>query len=402
MAESITAIIPTFNRRRYLHQAVESVLRQTRPVQEVVIWDDGSTDGTEQDVHKIVADEGGLVAFHRSENGGKSRALNRALEHAKGDIIWICDDDDVALPHAVETLEALLTTPNVGMAAGRHERFADRPDEKRVMLGTGYWPDLRTGSVLRHLLEDIFFFQNGCLIRRAALEKAGPFREDLARSIDYDMFVRLAVRSPVSVTEDIVFYQRKHDGARGPAAAQHTASQADAVWRDYDRRVFSDLRPILPISIYEAFFESTSEPRTRRAAYLQRGAVYARHCDWSAALEDFEKAANILPEVPLDTLEIDIVKRALAGKHDIDGIFARTAAESLQLLRAQGTVGTMIVSSIARGSRWRIRESVRRKDFAKAFKLVRLLLDAPKTSLSMVGGQVVSERILLPDEFYMR
>lgn len=216
----ISAIVPTYNRSDYLAEAVGAIAAQSRPVDEILIWDDGSTDGTEAVGRRLAADSSGRIRYRRSENRGKAHALNAALAEVSGDLIWICDDDDLALPDAAERLEAALTLPQTGLAAGAHDRFRDLPGGAgRQFMGAGYWPDLSHGSILRHLLEDIFFFQNATLIRRSALDRVGPFREDLARSIDYEMFVRLAARYPVAMVDGVMFLQRKHDGARGPAAS---------------------------------------------------------------------------------------------------------------------------------------------------------------------------------------
>lgn len=277
----ISAIVPTYNRSDYLAEAVGAIAAQSRPVDEILIWDDGSTDGTEAVGRRLAADSSGRIRYRRSENHGKAHALNAALAEVSGDLIWICDDDDLALPDAAERLEAALTLPQTGLAAGAHDRFRDLPGGAgRQFMGAGYWPDLSHGSILRHLLEDIFFFQNATLIRRSALDRVGPFREDLARSIDYEMFVRLAARYPVAMVDGVMFLQRKHDGARGPAASRHAAAQSEAVWAEADRAIFREYRAILPLSLYEAMFDTPDPQVRRRAALLQRGCVYARRNDW--------------------------------------------------------------------------------------------------------------------------
>lgn len=252
---SISVIVPTYNRATFLSEALASLAAQTRLVGEIIVWDDGSTDGTEQAARAAE----GPVRYFRSENGGKSRALNAALSEARGDLIWICDDDDVAMPQAAEILAGLLeAAPEAGAAGASYVRFGEDPASgARIEQGPGYWPDLSRGSVLRHLLEDIFLFQNATLVRRDLYDRAGPFREDLARSIDYDMAIRLAVRAPIAMSDTVVFRQRKHDGRRGPAASQHEAARSEEVWKAADREVFAGLRKTIPLSLYAALYEAT-------------------------------------------------------------------------------------------------------------------------------------------------
>src|SRR6056297_1463995 len=140
---SITAIVPTYNRAAFLAETLASLAAQTRPVAEILVWDDGSTDGTEQAARAAP----GPIRYFRSANGGKSRALNAAMAEARGDLIWICDDDELALPQAAETLAAMLeAAPEAGAAGGSYVRFRDDPvTGARSETGPGYWPDLSRG-----------------------------------------------------------------------------------------------------------------------------------------------------------------------------------------------------------------------------------------------------------------
>lgn len=374
---TISAIIATYNRCAFLQETIASLEAQTRPVDQIVIWDDGSTDGTESYGTCLAAHSQGRIIYRRSENGGKSRALNRALEDASGELIWVCDDDDIALPHASARLSSALERSNAGLSAGRHDRFRDNPmTGQRELFGTGYWPDLRQGSILRHVLEDVFFFQNATLVRRAALDRVGPFREDLARSIDYEMFVRLVSRFPVEMVDDVLFHQRKHDGARGPAASRHEAGQSEAVWLANDRAIFTDFRSSLPLSLYEALFHTHSPSLKRRAALIQRATVYARRNDWNAALEDWTAAATAHPSPPLTATERDIVIRAMAGKHGCGDAFVPPVANKIRALHRLNTVGADIVRGLGRGAIWRIRSAAQARDPGSALRAAAFVLRA--------------------------
>ncbi|MEM8848693.1 MAG: glycosyltransferase family 2 protein [Pseudomonadota bacterium] len=374
---SITAIIPTYNRAGYLKEALDALGRQTRPIDEIIVWDDGSTDGTID----VVRAWGKGVRYFRSENGGKSRALNAAMGQATGDCVWICDDDDLALPQAAETLSAMLEAdPAIGVAGGGYRRFRDGP-EGRVEQGPGYWPDLNVGSPIRHLLEDIFLFQNATLVRRSLYDRVGPFREDLARSIDYDMVVRLGLAAPMCLTETAVFLQRKHDGDRGPAAARHAASRSDDVWKAADRAVFAPFRRGIPLDFYGAFFETAEPDLARRAALLQRGCIAARRTDWAAAAADLEAAAAVLPEMSLSDVERGILRRMAGGKHGIDEALADDMPRRLIGLGQRGGAGAEIARGLARGLHWRVKAAVRDGRWRDGARISRLT-----ARLSMVRG----------------
>jgi glycosyltransferase involved in cell wall biosynthesis len=398
---AVTAIVATFNRRAYLSEAIDSLRAQTRPPEQIIVWDDGSTDDTPDYMAPLAAASGGEVLYRRGENRGKSAALNAALREARGDYVWVCDDDDIAMPDAVERLAAALETSDAGMAIGRHTRFRTDPISGRETdLGTGYWPDLSEGNLLRHLLEDIFFFQNATLVRRTALDLAGPFREDLTRSIDYDMFVRIATRAPMVLIDGVLFRQRKHDGARGPAVARHAATRSEAVWREADRAIFAELRNKLPLALYEALFETPDPTIRRRVALLQRGCVYARRTDWDAAWTDFQTAATVGVDVPLLPVENDVLRRALAGKHGPAEAFDPGGVRRLRALAGAGPLGRQIAAALGRGAVWRLREALGNRAVGPAWGAARFLWRAGWMHGGSTPDIPLAERRTLEDHAY--
>src|SRR3954449_11420861 len=89
---SVSAILPTFNNRTVIARAIDSLLAQTRAVDEIIIIDDCSTDGT---ADYVLATYGDKIKLIRAEqNGGPARARNLGLSQAKGDYIGIIDGDD--------------------------------------------------------------------------------------------------------------------------------------------------------------------------------------------------------------------------------------------------------------------------------------------------------------------
>ncbi|WP_051371791.1 glycosyltransferase family 2 protein [Leisingera aquimarina] len=399
---SISAIIPTFNRSRYLGEAIAALANQTRALDQIIIWDDGSTDGTAEAVQQALsADLNGVLQYFKAENQGKSAALNAAMKHAQGEYIWICDDDDVACPDAAEKLAHILDTDDAGIAAGAHVRFhAGTGGGEKTFTGTGYWPDLSAGSVIRHLLEDIFFFQNASLVRRSCYDAAGPFREDLSRSIDYEMFVRLGTRFPIKVINDILFLQRKHNGVRGPSAQRHTADQSDAVWLESDRKIFSDLRDRLPVSFYAALFKSSAKDLALRAGYLQRGCVYARRCDWGFAIEDFKAAAEISPSEGLSETEVGIVIRSMAGKHGSAMAYCPPVQNQLLALARESPAGRAIVKALGRGSVWRARDALNRRNYMQFLRIAGFCARAGFRPRPALQNAALSETNYLETEAY--
>jgi glycosyltransferase involved in cell wall biosynthesis len=102
-APRITIILPTYNRERYLPEAIESILGQTFRDFELIIVDDGSTDSTPALVDAIDDDR---VRYFAQPHSGLSAALNAAMRHARGEYIARLDSDDLFLPDAIATLVA--------------------------------------------------------------------------------------------------------------------------------------------------------------------------------------------------------------------------------------------------------------------------------------------------------
>src|SRR5690348_13004759 len=118
----VSAAITTYNRARYLPEAIESILAQTIRDLEIVVVDDGSTDDTDA----VVAPYLGRVRYVRQANGGRAAARNAAVRLARGELIGFCDSDDRWLPDRLERqLQALESWPEVGMVHGQVELVDD-------------------------------------------------------------------------------------------------------------------------------------------------------------------------------------------------------------------------------------------------------------------------------------
>ena len=106
----VSAVIPTYNRRSYIARAIDSVLSQTVPVDEILVVDDGSTDGTAELLEERY---GGRVRIIKQANTGVSGARKRGIQEAKGDWIAFLDSDDEWMPgRNAQLLEAVGHVPN--------------------------------------------------------------------------------------------------------------------------------------------------------------------------------------------------------------------------------------------------------------------------------------------------
>jgi len=101
----ISVVIPTFNRMRQVQAALRSVLAQTYSEFEVIVVDDGSTDGTGQAIRALINQEGGSgkqIRYFFQPNRGQSTARNAGIEKARGELIAFLDSDDTWLPEKLD------------------------------------------------------------------------------------------------------------------------------------------------------------------------------------------------------------------------------------------------------------------------------------------------------------
>src|SRR5687768_1729437 len=111
----VSVVIPTYNRAYCVRRAIDSALAQTYPHLEVIVVDDGSTDGTAE-LMRTAYGHDGRVRYHRQANGGVSAARNRGIALARGEYVALLDSDDRWKPWKLQAQVACLEhAPDVGM-----------------------------------------------------------------------------------------------------------------------------------------------------------------------------------------------------------------------------------------------------------------------------------------------
>jgi glycosyltransferase involved in cell wall biosynthesis len=369
-ANSVTVLIPTFNRSHLLVETLDSLLAQTRQPDEIIVINDGSTDDTKARLEPYRND----IQVLNQDNAGKSVALNRGLAAAKGNLIWVFDDDDIAEPDALETLLGLLeANPEADFAYSRHDRFEVRPDGRVKWQDTGYWYDSPPEDFLFDTLLDMFAHQPGMLVRKSLYRKAGPFDESLIRSQDYDMLLRLARHGRPVPTERILFHQRQHDLPRGTAGNIVSPEERNAVWQRYDRKIFGIVYQTLPLGKYLPADCSLVEPGMTRRALIRRGIVMARKNLWKEAGEDFHRAVRI-SDRPLSREENADLRKLFMMKYACDDRLLDPDLRALFFgIKHSSPVGAQMARASARALMWRVRLALQKGGFVRAFRLASLI-----------------------------
>lgn len=299
----VTAIIPTYNRARYLRGAISSILAQTVPPSQVIVVDDGSADNTSE----VVAEFGRRIEYLTKPNGGKSSALNLGLSYVAGDFVWIFDDDDIAEPDALERLfRALQKNPDCGFAYGEYDLFTESEDGRIKMQAVSF-PSTVHESLYLALMERSFILQQGLLVRKSCYMEVGGFDESLVRSQDLEMMLRLARRYKGVKVAGIAFHQRQHSGVRGSKSFPLAAKRTVEGWVKSDRKIIGDIYATHDLKAFLVSVPDSAEltDNQRFTALVQRACITARKGMWHEASEDFRQASDIAQAINKTTLSAD-------------------------------------------------------------------------------------------------
>jgi glycosyltransferase involved in cell wall biosynthesis len=185
----VSVIIPAYNVRHYIGEALVSLQRQSLQEFEALIVDDGSTDSTPE-VVKPFCQQDSRFKLLPKENGGLSSARNYGIRHACADYIALLDGDDAYEPDKLSTHVALLDAhPDVGVvySASRAIRDDGRPTFLRLS-GKPIHPD----PFLALLCKNFVGHGSNGVFRRCIFDEVGEFDENLRSSEDVDFWLRIA------------------------------------------------------------------------------------------------------------------------------------------------------------------------------------------------------------------
>lgn len=214
----MSIVIPTYNRKGLLREAVESCLAQTWPRIEILIVDDGSTDGTEALVTGRLRDDwaGRHVRYLRQQNAGASAARNNGLAQAMGDFVQFLDSDDVLfkdkIATQVENLEQADNAKAEGCVCYGQMGPTVSPQNQRIGIccATPYEYLQLLSSRLVHGMQT-----SAPLWRRAFLTSRPGWWTEIDLGDDLEYHVRLLAQAKrISFVDKELFFVREHNGPR--------------------------------------------------------------------------------------------------------------------------------------------------------------------------------------------
>lgn len=200
MAPRVSVIIPTFNRRAMLEEAIRSVESQTFADRELIVVDDGSDDGTWDGLRQ----RGGIRALRNPSRRGPSAARNRGAASSGGELLAFLDSDDLFLPEKLARQVALLEadprlalchTGEVWLRGGKELRQRGKHEK-------------RGGWIFEHCLPMCRVSPSATVIRRAVFDELGGFDEELEVAEDYELWLRVTSGYPVGFIEQPLVIKR--------------------------------------------------------------------------------------------------------------------------------------------------------------------------------------------------
>lgn len=203
----VSAIIPAYNRRQFIEETIESVINQTYDNIEIIIIDDGSTDGSREILegykNKIV-----LLEHENRINKGQSASINLGIKYASGQYIAILDSDDLWEPDKIRLqVEYLEMHEDTGLVYGNGVAVNEDGNYLYDIYGKNHTE--------RNLPEDIlldcyFLVPNNSLLRSEIFSKSGMFDESLRAAQDHDMAIRIGEITKLAYIDKKIFKYRRH------------------------------------------------------------------------------------------------------------------------------------------------------------------------------------------------
>ncbi|OUS15913.1 hypothetical protein A9Q88_09170 [Gammaproteobacteria bacterium 50_400_T64] len=222
----ISAVIPTYNNAAFITEAIDSILAQSHPVDEIIVVDDGSSDHSEALV-KAIAQKTDKLIYIKQQNQGPSSARNRGIEAASGDWIAFLDADDRWPKDKIaRQIAALEKEPSLQLVAGD---MAETDERGNVLIESmlakhqllEQFQNLAgrpLNNALTALVKKNFIPTGTVLVKRAALNEACGFNPDIRFGEDLELWAKIACRHPITCLPQRLMYRRQH----GANATQNT------------------------------------------------------------------------------------------------------------------------------------------------------------------------------------
>ncbi|MBN1595235.1 glycosyltransferase [candidate division FCPU426 bacterium] len=203
-APKVSVVMPVFNAAPYLHQAVESIVRQTFGEYEFIIIDDASQDESWAIIRAQARQDRRIIALRNDSNLRLSHTLNRGIDAARGEYIVRMDADDFALPDRLEKqVQYMDKHPEVGISGGSMKVM----DARGRIIGQRRY-HLQDREIRRHIFRYSPFSHPAVIMRKAVLAKTGLYDPAYNPAEDYELYFRIGLHARFGNLPDTLIHYR--------------------------------------------------------------------------------------------------------------------------------------------------------------------------------------------------
>ncbi len=236
---TFSIIMPVYDHADYLAEAVRSVMDQTRKDWELIIVDDGSTDGSGELADRLAADDGRIIVIHQ-KNAGPAAARNTALAKARGRWLAYIDSDDVYMPDALQKFADYISERHEAkFVYGYRYRIGDGANENEKEGGE--YQDRTTGTV--ELFGRMYLSHLCVCYRRELIDQAGPYDASLRSCEDYELYLRMSLHCHFEPIGKPTGYRRRHGGNISRQTGHSQILEAEVLRRFIDKQGGRDIIP---------------------------------------------------------------------------------------------------------------------------------------------------------------
>lgn len=205
----VSVIVPVFNRSFFIKETLESVVVQDFSDIELIVIDDGSTDGSYDLLLDLQKEHNFIMLIHPGRvNRGQSASINLGLKSCTGDYVAILDSDDLFLQGKISSQVKFLDEhPDVGLVYGKGQVI---DSSGRFLYDLHDDNHLEKNDPNEMLLDCYFLLPQNSLVRKSVYDQVGMFDENLRSGQDHDMLVRMSEVSRFHFKPDLVFKYRSH------------------------------------------------------------------------------------------------------------------------------------------------------------------------------------------------
>jgi GT2 family glycosyltransferase len=288
----VTIVTPSFNQGSFIEETIRSVVGQGYPNLEYIVMDGGSADQTLDILDRYSP---WIAKCESRPDNGQADAINRGWTMATGEYLGWLNSDDLLMPGSIAAaVELMESRPDVGLVYGD----IDHIDSNSAFLSLERFDEYDPVAAVREVR---WIPQPGSLARRSALEAAGMLDPELHFLMDFDLMLRMGLRSRLHHLDRVQARFRRHENAKTTAQSAVAASE---IVRVYDR-LFSSAD--LPASI--------ANSRQRALASAHRYAAEALHCaaDPTGAWRQMLLAISKDPGIVLQPRVAGLAGRLLAA-----------------------------------------------------------------------------------------